>query len=225
MGFIATTVVSEIETVDENPSDGELFENAVLQEAYNKLCKIASKDAMSVDLTLKKINALEQEKKNLLLKLFDVNELLNFVKIKNMTLFEKVKSLELELYVAREQIDRTSTSKLDEMLNVQKSISDKTGLGFVESGSSSVIHPPKFVPTTSSSVVHPFVSEVKVHKEEVLAPRRSRVDLSESKPKNPNNLEARNSTNLSSFFIFVVELGIPGQITLSCKLQSKDPNK
>ena len=38
MGFIATTVVSEIETANENPSDGELFENAVLQEAYNKLC-------------------------------------------------------------------------------------------------------------------------------------------------------------------------------------------
>ena len=174
MVFTATIVVSEIEAADENPSDGELFENAVLQEAYNKLCKIAAKDAMSVDLTLKKINALEQEKKNLLLKLFDVNELLNFVKIKNMTLFEKVKSLELELYVAREQIDRTSTSKLDEMLNVQKSISDKTGLGFVKSGSSSVIHPSKFVPTTSSSVVHPFVSEVKVHKQEVLAPRRSK---------------------------------------------------
>ena len=147
--------------------------------------------------------------------LFRSNELLNYVKIENMTLLEKVKSLELELSIGREQIDRTSTSKLDEKLNVQKSVYNMTGLGFVESGSSFVVHPPKFVPTTSSSVVHPFVSEVKVHKEEVLAPRRSRVDLSESKPKNPNNLEARNSTNLSSFFIFVVELGIPGQITLS----------
>ena len=41
----------------------------------------------------KKINALEQEKKNLLLKLFDANELLNSIKIENMTLLEKVKSL------------------------------------------------------------------------------------------------------------------------------------
>jgi len=89
--------------------------------------------------------------------LFDVNELLNSVKIKNMILLEKVKSLELELSIGREQIDRTSTSKLDEMLNVQKSVSDKTGLGFVESGSSSIVHPPKFLPTTSYSVVHPSV--------------------------------------------------------------------
>ena len=33
MAFTATTVASEIETTDENPSDGELFKNADLQEA------------------------------------------------------------------------------------------------------------------------------------------------------------------------------------------------
>ena len=54
MAFIATAVVSEIETVDENPFDGELSENADLQEAYNKLCKIVAKDAMSVELGLKR---------------------------------------------------------------------------------------------------------------------------------------------------------------------------
>ena len=86
MAFTATTVVIEIETGDENPSDEELYENADLQEAHNKLCKIAAKDAMSVKLGLKKINTLELEKKNLLLKLFDANELLNSVKIENMTL-------------------------------------------------------------------------------------------------------------------------------------------
>ena len=67
MVFTATTIVSEIEIADENPSDGELFKNADLQEAYNKLCKITAKDAMSVDLGLKKINTLEKEKKNLML--------------------------------------------------------------------------------------------------------------------------------------------------------------
>ena len=81
---------------------------------------------MNVDLGLKKINMLEQEKKNLLLKLFDVNELLNFVKIENMSLIEKVKGLEFVLFVAREKLDRSSTSKLNDMLNVQKFVSDKT---------------------------------------------------------------------------------------------------
>ena len=36
--FIATAVVSEIETADKNPFDGELSKNADLQETYNKLC-------------------------------------------------------------------------------------------------------------------------------------------------------------------------------------------
>ena len=104
--------------------------------------------------------------KNLLLKLFHATKLLNSVKTENMSLLEKVKSLELELFVAREQIDRTSTSKLDEMLHVQKSVFDKTGLGFVKNGSNVVVNPPKFVPATSSSVVRQTLSDVKVQKVE-----------------------------------------------------------
>ena len=59
MAFTATNVVSEIKTIDENPFDGELFENANMQEAYNKPCKVAAKDAISVESGLEKINTLE----------------------------------------------------------------------------------------------------------------------------------------------------------------------
>ena len=45
---------------------------------------------MSVELGLKKIESLELDKKNLLVKLFDANELLNNVKIENMLLLDKV---------------------------------------------------------------------------------------------------------------------------------------
>ena len=93
MTFTATAVISEFEIIAKSPFDGELFENADLQEAYKKLCKIAAKDAMNVDLGLKNINTLEQEKKNLLVKLFNANELITSVKIENMSLIEKVKSL------------------------------------------------------------------------------------------------------------------------------------
>ena len=84
-----------LKTFLENPSDGELSEDADSQIAYNKLCKFAAKDAMSVDLGLKKITSLELDKKILLLKLFDANELLNNVKTKNMFLLDKVKNLKL----------------------------------------------------------------------------------------------------------------------------------
>ena len=50
---------------------------------------------MSVDLGLKKIASLELEKKNLLMKQFDANELLNNVKTENMLLLDKVKNLDL----------------------------------------------------------------------------------------------------------------------------------
>ena len=181
IAFTATVVVDESVAVEENPSDGELSEDADLQEAYNKRFKVAAKDAMSVDLGLKKIASLELDKKNLLVKLFDANELLNNVKTENMLLLDKVKNLELELSVAKEQTNRSASSKLDHMLSVQKSPSDKTGLGFVESINVSAPNSTIFVPSSSSE---PPVSEV-VKPLEVTPPRKIRVDLKESKPKQP----------------------------------------
>ena len=113
IAFTATAVVNESISVEKNPSDGKLSEDADLQEAYNKLCKFAVKDAMNVELGLKKIESLELEKKNLLVKLFDTNELLNNVKTENMLLLDKVKSLELDLSIAR-----SASFKLDQMLSV-----------------------------------------------------------------------------------------------------------
>ena len=144
---------------------------------------------MNVELGLKKISLLELEKKNLLVKLFNANDLLNNMKIENMLLLDKVKNLELELSVARKQIDRSASSKLDHILSVQKSPSDKTGLGFVESIPVSAPHSTNFVPSSSSKplvseATKPFVSETKPI--EVTPPRKISVDLHESKPKAPN---------------------------------------
>ena len=60
----------------------------------------------------------ELDKKNLLVKLFDANKLFNNVKTKNMLLLDKVKNLKLELSIAREQTNRSASSKLDHMLSV-----------------------------------------------------------------------------------------------------------
>ena len=74
---------------------------------------------MSVELGFKKIASLKLDKKNLLVNLFDATELLNNVKTENMLLFEKVKNLEHELSVACEQTNRSTSSKLDQMLSVR----------------------------------------------------------------------------------------------------------
>ena len=66
------------------------------------------------------------------------------------------------------------------MLSVQKSPSDKTGLGFVESISMPETHSTNFVPS-----FEPPVSEI-VKPVEITPPRKIRVDLQEFKPMTPN---------------------------------------
>ena len=136
---------------------------------------------MGVDLGLKKIASLELDKKNLLLKLLYANNLTDKVKIENMVLLYKIKNLELELYVAREQINRSTSSKLDYMLSVQKSPLDKTGLGFIHSISVSETYFTNFV-----SSFEPPKSEIVKPVEVTPSPTKIRVDLNESKPKNIN---------------------------------------
>ena len=94
--------------------------------------------------------------------------------------------MELDLSVAR-----SAGSKLDQMLSVQKSPSDKFGLGFVDSISMSAPHSTNFVPSSSSEpsvseimseTVKPLVREV-VKPIEVSLSRKIRVDLKESKLK------------------------------------------
>ena len=105
-----------------------------------------------------------------------------------MFLLDKVKSLEPDLSVAK-----SASSKLNQMLSVQKSPSDKSGLGYVESISVSAPNSTNFVPSSSSK---PFVSEVvsetvKPPVSEVVKPikvpssRKIRVDLKESESKKP----------------------------------------
>ena len=135
-------------------------------------------------------------------------------------MIEKVKSLEFELFATREQLDRSSSSKLDNMLNAQKSLSNKTGLGFVESVLSSIVSPTKFVPAVSTPK-----PDVRVPKKEVLATRKIKIDLSETKPKKLTQSRAKKQLKPQFFVTSMVELGILTQIALSCKQPSKQLNK
>ena len=49
IAFTATAVINESVSIEENHSDRELSKDADLQEAYNKLYKVAAKDAMNVE--------------------------------------------------------------------------------------------------------------------------------------------------------------------------------
>ena len=153
---------------------------------------------------------------------------LNNVKTENMLLLEKVKNLEHELSVAREQTDRSTSSKLDHMLSVQNSPSDKTGLGFIESIFVSAPHSTNFVPSSSSEppvseVVKPSVSEAKSI--EVTPSRKIRVDFQESKPKAPNLLKGKLHDKPAWVCHFCGKFGHIRPNYFSCKLLREQTNQ
>ena len=90
------------------------------------------------------------------------------------------------------------------MLSVQKSSSDKTGLGYVDSISVTAPHSTKFVPSSSSfepsvseivsETVKPLVCEV-VKPIEVSPSRKIRVDLKESESKSKKPTLSKDKTH------------------------------
>ena len=135
---------------------------------------------MSVDLGLKKIASLILDKKNFLLKLLDTNELINKVKIESILLLNKIKNLELELSVAREQTNKSASSKLDHMLSVQKF--PQTNLVQVLQIASWCL---KLIPQTLFLLLSPPRVRLS-NQQNPQNPRKIRIDLKEFKPKNPN---------------------------------------
>ena len=67
---------------------------------------------------------------------------------------EKTKKLEAELFQVRAQLERTSSAKLDEMLGIQKSALDRTGLGYGLSSSN--------IASTSTTVFVPHASNTEI---------------------------------------------------------------
>ena len=65
---------------------------------------------------------------------------------------KKTKKLEVELFQVRAQLERTSSAKLDEMLSLQKSTSDRTGLGYDSSSPS--------IASTSTTIFVPPANNV-----------------------------------------------------------------
>ena len=67
---------------------------------------------------------------------------------------EKTKKLEAELFQVRSQLERTSSAKLDKMLSIQKSTSDRTGLGYgLSSFNTAFTSTTVFVPPASNTEI------------------------------------------------------------------------
>ena len=78
---------------------------------------------------------------------------------------EKIKKFEAELFQVRAQLKRVSSAKLNEMLSLQKSASDRTGLGYgfssynIASTSTTVFVPSNNVEIENNNVKTNLASE------------------------------------------------------------------
>ena len=81
------------------------------------------------------------------------------MRFENNFLAEKTKKLEAELFQVKAQLERISSAKLDEMLSLQKSASDRTGLGYGFSSSN--------IASTSTTVFIPPSNNVEIENNEI----------------------------------------------------------
>ena len=81
-------------------------------------------------LVTKKLSDVELDREELSTKVDEANQTIGVLRFENNFLVKRIKKLEVKLFQVRAQLERTSSTKLDEMLSFQKATSDKTGLGY-----------------------------------------------------------------------------------------------
>ena len=96
----------------------------------------------------KKLSEVKLEREEISIKFDESNQTIGALRFENNFLVEKTKKLEAELFQVRAQLERTSSAKLDEMLSLQKSASNRTDLGYdfsspsIATSSTTVFIPP-----------------------------------------------------------------------------------
>ena len=122
--------------------------------AYEKLYKVSEKHEKLYRLATKKLNDVELDREELSTKFDEANQTIGALRFENNFLAEKIKKLEIKLFQVRAQLERTSSAKLDEMLNIQKSALDRTGLGYgISSSNIASTSTTIFVPPTRNTEI------------------------------------------------------------------------
>ena len=101
-----------------------------IHTAYEKLYKLSEKHEKLYRLTTKKLSDVELDREDLSTKFDEANQTIGALRFENNFLAKKTKKLEAKLVQVRAQLERTLSAKLDDMLSIQKSTSDRTGLGY-----------------------------------------------------------------------------------------------
>ena len=128
-----TAIVNSTEGIVEDMDEEEelveskfekMDEQDDIHTAYVKLYKVSEKHEKMYRLASKKLSDMELERKELSTKVDEANKTIRALSFENNFLAKKTKKLEVELFQVRAQLERTSSTELDEMLSLQKSASD-----------------------------------------------------------------------------------------------------
>ena len=130
-----------------------------IHKAYEKLYKLSKKHEKLYRLTTKKLSDVKLDREELSTKFDEANQTIRALRFENNFFAKKTKKLKAELFQVRAQLERTSSAKLDEMLNIQKSASDRTGFGYDLSSSN--------IASTSTIVFVPPANNVKIENKEI----------------------------------------------------------
>ena len=99
------------------------------------------------------------DREELSIKFDEANQTIEALRFENNFLVEKTKKLEAEFFQVRAQLERTSSAKLNKMLDIKKSASDRTSLGYGLSSSN--------IASTSTIVFVPPSNNVEIKNNDV----------------------------------------------------------
>ena len=200
--FTATVNPTEgiVEDVDEEEELVEskfekMDEQDDIHTAYAKLYKVLEKQEKMYRLASKNFSDMELEREKLSTKFNEANQTIGALKFENNFLVKKTKKLEAELFQVKAQLERTSSAKLDEILNLQKSASYRTGLGYdfsspsISSTSSIVFVPPAINVEIENNNVKTDVASENINKGKFILGAPSKQDKKDVK--NPKAKKAK----------------------------------
>ena len=193
-----TAIVNPTEGIVEDVNNEEDLVDSKFQKmddqddihtAYEGLYKVSKKHEKLYRLATKKLSDLELDQEEHSTKFDEANQTIGALRFGNNFLAEKTKKLEAELFRVRAQLERTSSAKLDEMLSLQKSTSNRIGLGYdfsspsITSTSTFVfVYPTNNVESENNNVKNVLASENIDKGKSIL---RSPFKLDKKETKNP----------------------------------------
>ena len=145
-------------TATVNLTDG-IVEEVVEEEELveSKFKKMDDQD--DIHIAYEKLSDVELDCEELSTKFDEANQTIGALRFENNFLAKKTKKFEAELFQVKSQLERTSIVKLDKMLSIQKSASDRIGLGYDFSSSN--------IASTSATVFVPPSNNVEIENNEI----------------------------------------------------------